>query len=40
MDSELSEECEVNVGMNQGSLLSPILFIIVVVVSSSYQSSG
>ena len=30
MDSELSEEFEVKVGMHQGSVLSPFLFAVVV----------
>ena len=30
MDSELSEEFEVKVGMHQGSVLSPFIFAVVV----------
>ena len=33
VDSELSEEFEVKVGMHQGSVLSPFLFALVVVVT-------
>ena len=40
VDSEFSEELEAIVGMHQGSVLSPFLFavVVVVVVSSSHQS--
>ena len=36
MDSELSEEFEVNVGMHQGSALSPFLFAVVVDVVTKF----
>ena len=41
MESELSEEFEVKVGMNQGSVLSPFLFAVVVdVVTESAREGG
>ena len=38
--SELSEEFEVKVGMNQVSVLSPFLFALVVVVVSEFTREG
>ena len=39
VDSELSEELKVKLGMHQGSVLSPFIFaVVVVVVSSPHQS--
>ena len=37
MDSELSDEFEVNVGMYQGSVLSPFLFAVVVDVVFEFE---
>ena len=37
MDSELSEEYDVKVGMHQGSILSPILFAVVVDVVTEFS---
>ena len=39
VDSELSEEFEVNVGMHQGSVLSPFLFEVVVDVVTKFAMS-
>ena len=40
MDSELSEEFEVNVVMHQGSVLSPFLFAVVVDVVAKFAREG
>ena len=40
VDSELSEEFEVNVGMYQGSVLSPFLFALVVDVVTEFVREG
>ena len=40
MDSELSEEFEVNVGTHQGSVLSPFPFAMVVNVVAEFASDG
>ena len=40
MDSELSEEFEVNVGMYQGSVLSPFLLAVVVDVVTEFVREG
>ena len=40
VDSELSEEFEVNVGMYQRSVLSPFLFAVVVNVVTELASEG
>ena len=40
MDCELSEEFEVNVGMYQGSVLSPFLFAMVVDVVTEFVREG
>ena len=40
MDSELSEEFEVKVGMHQGSVLSPLLFAVVVDVVTEFAIEG
>ena len=40
MDSELSEKFEVNVGMHQGSVLSPFLFAVVVDVVTEFSREG
>ena len=40
VDSELSEEFEVNVGMYQGSVLSPFLFAVVVDVVTEFVREG
>ena len=36
MDSELSEKFEANVGMHQGSVLSPFLFALVINVDTEF----
>ena len=38
--SQLSEEFEVNVGMHQGSVLSPFLFAVVVDVVTEFARDG
>ena len=40
VDSELSEEFEVKVGMHQGSVLSSILFALVVDVVTEFAREG
>ena len=40
VDSELSEEIEVKVGMHQGSVLSPFLFAVVVDVVTEFAREG
>ena len=40
MDCDLSEEFEVNVGMYQGSVLSPFLFAVVVDVVTELAREG
>ena len=40
VDSELSEESEVKVGMHQGSVLSPFLFAVVVDVVTEWPREG
>ena len=40
VDSELSEEFEVKVGMHQGSALSPVLFAIVLDVVNDMEREG
>ena len=40
MDSELSMEFEVKVGMHQGSVLSPILSVVVVHVVNEFAKEG
>ena len=40
VDSELSEEFEVKVGMHKGSLLSPFLFVMVVDVVTEFARDG
>ena len=40
VDSELSEEFEVNVGMHQGSVLSPFRFAVVVDVVTEFAFEG
>ena len=40
VDSELSEEFEVKVGMHQGSVLSPLLFAVVVDVVTEFVNEG
>ena len=40
MDCELSEEFDVNVGMYQGSVLSPFLFAMVVDVVTEFVREG
>ena len=40
VDSELSEEFEVKVGMHKGSVLSPFLFAVVVVVATEFAREG
>ena len=40
VDSELSEEFEVKVGMYQGSVLSPFLFAVVVDVAKEFARKG
>ena len=40
VDSELSEELEVNVGMHQGSVRSPFLFAVVVDVETEFAIEG
>ena len=40
VDSELSEEFEVKVGMHQGSVLSPVLFAVVVDVVAEFAREG
>ena len=39
-DSELSEELEINVGMHQGSVLSPFLFAVVGDVVTEFAIEG
>ena len=36
VDSELSEECEFNVGMHQGSMLSAFIFVVVADVATEF----
>ena len=40
VDSELSEEFEVKVGMHQGSVLSPFLFAVVIHVVTEFAREG
>ena len=40
VDSELSEEFEVKVGMHQGSVLSPFIFAVVVDVVTEFATDG
>ena len=40
MDSELSEEFKVKVGMHQGSMLSSFLFTVVVDVDTEFAREG
>ena len=40
VDSELSEEFEFKVGMYQGSVLSPFLFVVVVDVVTKFAKEG
>ena len=40
VDSELSEEIEVNVGVNQGSVLSPFFFAVVIDVVTEFAREG
>ena len=40
MDTELSEEFEVNVGMHRGSVLSPFLFAVVVYIITEFTREG
>ena len=40
VDSELSEEIEVNMGMHQGSVQSPFLFAVVVDVVTEFAMEG
>ena len=40
MDTDLSEEIEVKVGMHQGSVLSPFLFAVVVDVVTEFAREG
>ena len=40
MDSELSDEFEVKVGMHQGSVLSPFLFAVMVDVVTEFVRKG
>ena len=40
VDSELSAEVEVKVGMYQGSVLSPFLFAVVIVVVTEFAREG